>query len=125
LLVDFTAEARLTLEFLPIFIATEASLVTVALGSLYSFMATTTAEITSLEYKEATDRFHAVIEVIIPEGDDYTELTLEKIGNSIFGIPLKNVRSGLYRTSIEGNGQPSVKVGDKIPARLFTADQLR
>jgi len=38
---------------------------------------------------------------------------------------LKNVRSGLYRTSIEGNGQPLVKVGDKIPARLFTADQLR
>jgi len=99
--------------------------VTAALVSLYSFMATTTAEITSLEYKEATDRFHAVIEVIIPEGDDYTELTLEKIGNSIFGIPLKNVRSGLYRTSIEGNGQPLVKVGDKIPARLFTADQLR
>jgi len=100
-------------------------LVTVAIGSLYSFMATTTAEIISLEYKEAADRFHAVIEVTIPEGDDYTELTLEKIGNSIFGIPLNNVRPGSHRTSIEGNGQPLVKVGDKIPARLFTADQLK
>ncbi|MEY2608161.1 MAG: hypothetical protein QOH31_6015 [Verrucomicrobiota bacterium] len=125
MLVDFTAEALLTLEFLAIFIATAVSLVTVAIGSLYSFMPTTTAEIISLEYKEATDRFHAVIEVTIPEGDDYTELTLEKIGNSIFGIPLNNVRPGAHRTSIEGNGQPLVKVGDKIPARLFTADQLR
>ena len=125
MLVDFTAEALLTLEFLAIFIATEVSLVTVAIGSLYSFMPTTTAEIISLEYKKATDRFHAVIEVTIPEGDDYTELTLEKIGNSIFGIPLNNVRPGVHRTSIEGNGQPLVKVGDKVPARLFTADQLR
>jgi hypothetical protein len=88
-------------------------------------MATTTAEIISLEYKDANDRFHAVIEVTVPEGEKYSELTLEKLGNSIFCLPLRDVRPGLYRTAIEGNGQPVVKVGDKIPARLFTADQLR
>ncbi|HZC34888.1 MAG TPA: hypothetical protein VE242_04705 [Chthoniobacterales bacterium] len=88
-------------------------------------MATTTAEIISIEYKDASDRFHAVIEVIVPEGEKYSELTLEKLGNSIFCMPLHDVRAGLYRTAVEGNGQPAVNVGDKIPARLFTAEQLR
>jgi hypothetical protein len=88
-------------------------------------MPTTTAEIISLEYKEADSRFQAVIEVIIPEGGDYTELSLEKIGNSLFFVPLNNVRPGVRRATIEGIGQPLVNVGDKVPARLFTANELR
>ena len=49
-------------------------------------MPTTTAKIISVEYQEASDRFQAEIEVIIPEGDDYVEPSLDKIGDSIFCI---------------------------------------
>jgi hypothetical protein len=94
-------------------------------GRYISIMSTTTAEIISVEYKEADNRFLAVIEVVIPEDDEYAELSLEKLGNSIFGIPLNHVRPGVHRTTIEGSGQPMVQVGDKIPARLFTAGDLR
>ena len=81
------------------------------------------ATVTEVESQE--DRgFWLETEIVVPEGIFAVELVLDAFGSDAKSSPLSNLFAGTHNLIVEGSGPSPVVVGDTIPAKCFSEEEI-
>jgi hypothetical protein len=82
------------------------------------------ATITEIEKQEG-GRFWLNAEITVPENVFAVELVLETFGSDAKSAPLSNLFAGIHNLTVEVSGPPPVGVGDTVPAKCFSEEEVK
>jgi hypothetical protein len=88
------------------------------------FMFSTVATVKHVQKDVENNRFYAQAEVKLDQDVDQAELQLEDVDDSIHATALMNAKAGVHFFHIEGDGEPSFKVGDTIRVNCFGRGEM-